>query len=217
MWVIGFGILLAISLALVFGGGADRRIRLIRAGVALAVGTGAIGAYAIVGKPGLPGQPFADRAAELAARDPSQMSSAELLVRLQTLTREQPTNPEPHFFIGQMLRGEGRIDDAIRAYQSALRRDSGYVPAMIGLADAYVENERGKVSQGTAAIYAEAFRLDVTKVRAGFMVGLSQWQAGDREAAYAVWEDVRAEIPAGDQREQMLDALIAAAEESGAG
>ena len=68
MWVIGFGILLAISLALVFGGGADRRTRLIRAGAALLVGTGAIGAYAIIGKPGLPEEPFADRAAELAAR-----------------------------------------------------------------------------------------------------------------------------------------------------
>ena len=114
-------------------------------GACLAVG---VAGYALVGKPGAGDQPMSQRQAALAekvATDPQSLSPAELLSRLEQAVKDQPDAPEPHFFIGEMLRAQGRPEDALRAYQSALRRNSDYVPALVALSDVLVELSGGAV------------------------------------------------------------------------
>ena len=209
-----FGVLLVLGMAAFFAGQGSRAQRLVRFGVVFGSGVAAVVLYALIGRPGMTEQPFAARAAELASRDPAMMNRDELLVRLQALTRERPDDPEPHFFIGEVLKSEGRLDEAIRAYQSALRRDPDYVPALLGVADGFTTLENGRVSPEVAQIYAQVYRLDPSKVRAGFMSGLDDWAAGDKAAARAVWDAVTAAIPEGDPRAGMMAALVASVEEA---
>ena len=151
--------------------------------------------------------------AEIAQRDPTTLSPAETLARLEGLVKEQPDAPQPHFFIGEMMRAQGRDSDAIRAYQSALRRDDRYVPAMIALGDAMVRLSDGRIDESAKQIYSRAVILDPAQVRAGFLAGLADWQICNENIARTRWQAVREGVAPEDPRREMLDALVAGVEE----
>ncbi|MEL6957261.1 MAG: hypothetical protein AAFO88_11525, partial [Pseudomonadota bacterium] len=69
--------------------------------------------YIAVGRPGMADQPMSKRTAELERKAPDEMTPAEWLARLEVLTQERPEDPQPHFFIGQMLANQGRDEDAV--------------------------------------------------------------------------------------------------------
>lgn len=209
-WVVSMLLFLFIlgasQLARWTGRGDRAVIAILLAGLIASVG------YFFIGRPSLPDRPYSQRAAELAERDPKTLTPSETLARLELLVRQQPDNAQPHYFIAELLRGQGRDDDAVRAYQSALRRDDRHVPAMIGLADALTRLAGGKVGADAQRIYARALVLDPTQVRAGFLIGYADWQTGDATAARARWETVRAGLAENDPGRDVLAALIARAE-----
>ncbi|MEM0984629.1 MAG: tetratricopeptide repeat protein [Pseudomonadota bacterium] len=167
--------------------------RILFAGAVLIALTG----YLFVGSPGLPDQPITKRAEELAARDPSELTGAEMLARLERMTQTRPDDPEPHFFIGQFLMNRGREPDAVRAFQSALRRDANYVPALVGLGDAFVSLSNGSVGPEAQQLYAEAYGRDPSQLRAGFRAGLAFWQSGNSADALRTWSAIEARLPDG--------------------
>ena len=159
---------------------------------------GALLAYFALGRPLLADQPYSARMDEIAARaklDPSQLTTAEALARLEALTREDPDNPTPHAMIGSLMRFQGRDEDAVRAYQSALRRDETYTPALVGWADALVRQEAGAVSAEATRLYGRAYQLDPNLWRAGFMSGAGLAEAGEIDSAERVWAQLVANIP----------------------
>ena len=183
----------------------------ILAGLAvIGAGTG----YGLVGSPGMADRPLSVRDAELAARDPGEMTADEAVARLESLVQSRPTDPQPHFFLGELLAGQGRLDDAVRHYQSALRRDGEFVPAMIGLADSYVQLSEGRVGEDARAIYARAWRLEPGQLRAGFMIGLADWQGGNRARARQTWKQVGEGLAPDSQQAAMFAAWVSAAESS---
>ena len=185
-------------------------------GACLAVG---VAGYALVGKPGAGDQPMSQRQAALAekvATDPQSLSPAELLSRLEQAVKDQPDAPEPHFFIGEMLRAQGRPEDALRAYQSALRRNSDYVPALVALSDVLVELSGGAVGPDATRLYARAYELDETQVRAGMFAAMGAAQAGDQEKAEQAMRYIYARLPEDDPRRERFRAMIEAIGEEGA-
>lgn len=207
VWISSLLVILAASqLARFRGQGDGAVVGVLLAGLVVSV------CYFFVGRAGLEDQPYNARAAELAERDATTLTTAETLARLETLIRTRPEDAQPHFFIGEILRAQGRDQDAVRAYQSALRRDDRYVEAMLALADALTRLAGGTIGVDAQRIYARALVLDPTQVRAGFLVGYADWQAGDRQAARARWETVRAGMPPDDPRQAALAQLIAGIE-----
>ena len=185
-------------------------------GACLAVG---VAGYVLVGKPGAGDQPMSLRQAALAqkvATDPQSLSPAELLSRLEQAVKDQPDAPEPHFFIGEMLRAQGRPQDALRAYQSALRRNSDYVPALVALSDVLVELSGGAVGLDATRLYARAYELDETQVRAGMFAAMGAAQAGDQEKAEQAMRYIYARLPEDDPRRERFRAMIEAIGEEGA-
>ena len=172
--------------------------------------------YAWKGDPGLADQPFAQRAAELADRETTDLSPDELLTLLQVRAADFPDDAEPHYFIGVILRETGRPEDADRAFRSALRRDQSHVPSLIALADLLVQREGGDIRPNVAQLYYRAWTLDPNQVRAGFMAGFSQFREGMTEDARAQWTRVREGLAVDDPKQGMLSALIAAAEDEAA-
>jgi cytochrome c-type biogenesis protein CcmH len=143
-----------------------------------------VAGYVVIGQPGMGDQPMSARQAALAEKirtDPQSLTAAETLSRLEQAMRDNPKAPEPHFFIGEMLRAQGRPDDALRAYQSALRRNEDFVPALVSLADVLVEIGNGAVSPDATRLYARAYQLDETQVRAGMWAAMGAAQAAPAE------------------------------------
>ncbi|WP_084396924.1 tetratricopeptide repeat protein [Henriciella aquimarina] len=173
----------------------------------------AAGLYLLKGRPLLAEQPYATREAELANRNAEDLSPPEMLARLQMAARQQPDAPEPQYFIGVLLRTQGRTDDALRAFQSSLRRDDEYVPALIALADAIMMRDGGVVTEPAARLYDRAWRLDPTKVRAGMLAAMPAYEAGDVEAAEQHWAKITGELEPGDPRLGMLEAFKSQADE----
>ncbi len=168
--------------------------------------------YALTGRPGMGDQPMSARQAALAERirtEPEALTPAEMFARLEQATREQPDAAEPHYFIGEMLRAQGRIEDAARAYQSSLRRDPAFVPALIGLADALVELRGGSVGPDATRLYGEAYRLDETQVRAGMRAALGAAEAGEQERAEQAMAYILSRLPEDDPRRTAIEGMLA--------
>lgn len=213
MWTYAIGILVILGLvALLAGGRAPRIKRLKRAALVGAAGLIGLTSYAFIGEPGRADEPFAARADELESRDPSQMSREEVLVRLQLLKQERPDDPAPHYFTAQLLVEEGREEEALRAFQSALRRDAEFVPALVGMADAFVQLSQGEITREAAQLYGQSFAIDQSQVRAGFLAGLRFWRQGDQAQARAVWDSMMTLFPEGDERRRELASYISTLE-----
>lgn len=174
----------------------------------------ALGLYFWRGQPRMAEQPFDERAAEIAAADPNTLIPDELLTRLQSLASSRPNDPEPHYFIGNLLRSNGRSEDAIHAYQSALRRDDRHVASLIALGDLRMNEQSGVVSENAARLYERAWRLDDQQVRAGFLVGLAAYQDGREDEASAIWNTVENAIVNDDAAREGLHAMIQQATQS---
>ncbi|NBC19540.1 MAG: hypothetical protein GVY06_00585 [Alphaproteobacteria bacterium] len=182
--------------------------------LALIALAGAVAGYLIVGSPGMADRPLSVRDAELATRNPSEMTQAEAAARLESLVQARPDDPQPHFFLGELRAGQGREEDAVRHYQSALRRDSQFVPAMVGLADAFVRMSEGRVSGDARRIYARAWQEEPGQVRAGFMLGLAEWQDGNREGAEDIWQQIENRLEENSAEARMFAGWVSAARRS---
>ncbi len=191
------------------------RINWLILGVCLALG---VVGYLAIGKPGSGDQPMSARQAALSEKirtDPQSLSAAETLSRLEQAVKDQPTAPEPHFFIGEMLRAQGRPDDALRAYQSALRRNGDYVPALVALSDVLVELNEGAINADATRLYARAYALDETQVRAGMFAAMGAAQAGDQDKAEQAMRYIYARLPEDDPRRERFRAMIEAIGQEG--
>lgn len=183
VWVFGFfAVLSASQIARRLGRGDRAVIAILLGGFLASLG------YLFIGRAGLADQPYQARITALEEIPPEQRSRAEVLAQFESLIREQPENPRPHFVIGEMMAAQGRNDDAIRAFQSALRRDDRFVPAMIGMADAITRSAGGLVGPEAVRIYRQAATVDPSQIHPGFMVGVGAWQAGDDAGAQLVWD-----------------------------
>ena len=173
----------------------------------------AIGGYLLVGSPGMGDQPMADRQVGLMEKvrtDPQSLTPAETLSRLEATVKERPDDPQPHYFIGEILRAEGRTSDAARAYQSALRRDETFVPALLALADSLVDLNNGAVSPEATRLFAKAYELDETQVRAGMWAAMGAAQAGDQEKAEQAMRYIYSRLPEDDPRRERFAPMIEA-------
>jgi cytochrome c-type biogenesis protein CcmH/NrfG len=170
-----------------------------------------VGGYLVVGRPGMGDQPMDARQEEIMTKirtAPETLTPAETLARLEQAEIDNPDAPEPHYFIGEMLRAQNRPDDAARAFQSALRRDETFVPALLGLADVLVELDDGQVGKDAARLYARAYELDQTEVRAGMWAAMGAAQAGDQERAAQMMRTVFSRLPEDDPRRERFKAML---------
>lgn len=142
-----------------YRGGGPRPPRALPAlGVCAAVAVGALGVYLVLGQPTLPDAPYAQRIAALKTRDVSTYTPDEQLAVLGQVMRQRPRDPMPHFFAGQIFFNEGRVEEAARAYDAALRRAPAMNEARLGLARALVALADGQVTPEARALFEEVSR-----------------------------------------------------------
>lgn len=123
------------------------------------VGIATLGAYLLIGSPELPGGAYAQRLEAVKLRELSTYTVDEALAVLHEAARENPNDPLPHFYTGQLLLDQGRAPEAARAFDAALRREPQLAEAMMGLGRSLVRIEQGRVTPEALALFQQAGML----------------------------------------------------------
>lgn len=158
--------------------------------------------YLINGRPELPDAPFEARLEALKQRDPRTYSADEALAVLTVAARENPDDPYPHFYAGQLLLSQGRGAEAARAFDAALRREPQLADALIGLGRAIVATENGVVTPEAIATFQQAATL--TNDPAPWIYqALGAMERNDEAQARRLWREALSRMSEDDPRREM--------------
>lgn len=162
--------------------------------------------YLVIGRPELPDAPYAERLAALEQRDPTTYSPDEALAILHEAARDNPTDPLPHFYSGQVLYGQERPEEAARAFDAALRRDPQLAEAMLGLGRSLVAIEGGVVTPEALALFQQAGAL-MNDPAPWMYQAMAAMQDGADPRPF--WREALTRMPADDPRRVMVEQQLA--------
>ncbi len=172
------------------------------------VGLIALGGYLIVGNPELPDAPYSARLEALKQRDVASLTVDEALAILHEASRDNPQDPLPHFYTGQLLLDQGRAQEAARAFDAALRREPELAEAMMGLGRAMVRIDGGRVSPDALALFQQAAQH--TEDPAPWIYQAMAAMEENREAdARRLWGEALSRMAADDPRREMARQMSA--------
>jgi len=155
--------------------------------VAAVIALGAVGLYLIYGSPQKTDQPFVQREAELLSRPPETLSEDEIMLLLQEQAKKAPEDPMPHALMAQVLGSAGRDQDALRAFQAAIRRDPKNADLIAETGAVLMRLNEGVVGADAKSAFDATLQLKPNSVSARFYLGLADWQAGKKTEALAAW------------------------------
>lgn len=161
-----------------------------------------LGAYLVTGHPELPDAPYEARLEALKGRDPTTYNVDEALAILHEAARDNPRDPLPHFYTGELLLGQGRAPEAARAYDAALRRDPQLVDAMLGLGRSLVATEQGRVTPEALAIFQQAAQMSDDPAPWIYQA-MAAMERNDEAESRRLWGEALARMPADDPRREM--------------
>ena len=133
---------------------------------------------------------------------------AAMVAKLEQRLRAEPNDLAGWLMLGRSYVALQRVDDAVDAYEHARRLDPHSVEAMLGLGEAMSLRARGEIPAPAAELFEQAVTLAPDNPKALLYGGFAAALRGDRPAARARWEALKAMHPP-PQIEEMLDARIA--------
>lgn len=179
--------------------------------VAAVAALAVIGLYAATGRPNLPDQPYKSRLAALKETDPTQMSPEQIMAVLAERARQDPRDPRPHIFTGQILAELGRDQEAARAYEAALRRDPMNPAALLGLGRVAVSLQAGAITPEALSLFQAAAMAAPNDPTPWLYQALAATQERRWADALKLWPEVEKRLAPEDPRHQMVAAMIAEA------
>lgn len=196
---------------------APRRRRLMAISIAIIVAVWATGFYMILGAPGVPDMPFAQRDTQ------TEMSTGhrdveDAAARLEARLKSTGGDADGWMLLARTESGLAHWDKAAEAYGRVLQLapDRAGAPVQVALGEALTLAAQGMVTPRAK----DAFRIAVTKEPqnpvARFYLALADAQAGDDKSAISAWLKLAGELPAdSDIRAEIERRVAAAAQEAG--
>ncbi len=169
----------------------DRQSRLIAAGLAVVLPAAAFGLYLLLGAPGHPSAPFAERAPPESA--PQDM--LRLVDRLAKRLADAPDDLEGWVLLGRSYAGLGRHDEAVDALRQAVERGVEDPEIWAALGEALVAANGGRVVPGARKAIATALDGDPANPRARYYQALGLVQDGRLREALDRWVALAADAP----------------------
>jgi cytochrome c-type biogenesis protein CcmH len=183
----------------------DRRRRVAVAGLAVLVPIAGVAFYLVVGAPGTPDFPYAQRTAEIAAAESRSAARDELMRRvpnideairnLRARLEREPGDLEGWLMLARSSLVLERYDEAAEAYGRAYRLSNrrpdiagDYAEALITAGDGTVTPEARRVIEGALA-------SDPMNPKARYYLGLAKAQSNDVRGALQEWVDLVALSP----------------------
>jgi cytochrome c-type biogenesis protein CcmH len=196
----GFAVFPALRLARAAPG---RRRYLLPAAVGLGVLLVGLGAYAVVGTPGL---------AVRALRGPQRDDYPSLIAALAQRMRDRPTDVQGWVYLARGYSAFGQFGEATKAYARAValaKAQEGRAPAdlLAGYGMALAFESRG-VTPEAEAIFREALAADPQNQDARYHLGFAAAERGDTATALRFWEPLAPEAaPDAPWRDALIQQL----------
>ncbi|MBB4267211.1 c-type cytochrome biogenesis protein CcmI [Roseospira visakhapatnamensis] len=164
-------------------------------GIGILLPLGALAVYLMLGSPGLPGQPHAER---IAREEQRLMASLPAAVRDRIASLSEAVEADPDdvglwLQLGRVHRVAEQHDKAVEALERA--RALGPVGAekaavLAELAESLIMTHDGAITERIRALFVETLRAAPGDPRARFYLGVAAVQAGDPVKAIAIWRDL---------------------------
>lgn len=168
-----------------------RRRRAVSALALSAVPILALAVYGAYGSPHLSDQPLAAR-----LKDPAdQMDIAAAIGRIEAHLAQNPQDGRGWEVIAPVYLRMGRVDDAVKAYETALRLLGPDLNRLTQYGEALVSAQDGVVPAAARGVFEEALRLDPGSAKARFYLARAAEQDGDRDKARAGYSAILTSSP----------------------
>jgi cytochrome c-type biogenesis protein CcmH len=174
------------------------------------VAVAALGVYMAIGRPELRDAPYQERLEALKQRDPATYSADEAIAVLLEAAKDRPRDALPHFYMGQVLLGQGRAEEAARAFDAALRREPELAEAMLGLGRAMVAIENGRITPEALALFQQAGALMDDPVPWIYQAMAAMDEGRDADSR-RLWGEALRRMPEDDPRRQMAQEMSSGA------
>ena len=182
----------------------------------------ALGGYWLTGSPSLAGLGSPAPAGAAAAHEggaPSHAVSpeqiAEMAERLATRLREQPQDPQGWAMLGRSYAVLGRNDDAVKAYETAVRQQGDDAVLLADYADALAVKNNRKLDGEPMKWVRRALELDPKNVKGLALAGTDAFDRKDYAGAVKYWEELLKFGPSGGNFMQQVQASVAEARQLG--
>lgn len=153
------------------------------AAIALLAPSAAVGLYLLLGSPGMPGMPLAEREAEVEQAAHMDQAVAELARRLSN----DPSDPEGWAMLGRGYMALERFPDAANAFRQARERGLDTAEVNAALGEALTAANGGMISPPARRAFEQALRLEPREPRARYYLGLALYQEGRLDDAMNAW------------------------------
>jgi cytochrome c-type biogenesis protein CcmH len=156
---------------------------------------GALAVYIPMGKPNLPGQPFASRETNQDGGPPGQIMQA--IAKLEQHLKDQPNDLQGWLLMAQTYTRMGRFDDSVEAYRHAVGISQGKESGILSsYAEAMIAANQGMVPEEATRTFEAVLQSDPNDARARYYLALARGQAGDMRGALDRWVELAAQSPA---------------------
>ena len=172
----------------------------------------ALGGYLLLGSPGDPDQPYAERLRgwlQVSRTDPGRLSLPEMRAVLELLAAERPRDAQPLLFLAKVEAAQGDLATAIRHLETATDLAPSSAEAWNTLGDILTEQGSGQVDAEARAAFERAHALAPQAIEPRYFLGQAKIAEGHAADGLADWRALQADLPAGDPRRATLDAQIA--------
>jgi cytochrome c-type biogenesis protein CcmH len=175
----------------------------------VALPAAALGLYLVLGAPGVPSVPFAQRP----TAEPVPQDMALLVERLAARMAETPDDPEGWRLLGRTYLQLNRPEEAVAALRQALARGADGPSAWASLGEALVAANQGLIVAEAREAFAAVLKRDPGDPRARYYAGLALAQDGRPHEALETWVALAADGPADAPWREVVMAQIARAAE----
>ncbi|MFN4089112.1 MAG: tetratricopeptide repeat protein, partial [Alphaproteobacteria bacterium] len=156
--------------------------------------------YLVLGTPGMPDMPLAERLAEAEVRHAGERARFEqLTVELAMRLRERPKDVAGWIMLGRAERLLGRYDASIDAFGGAIAAAGGEAEAapdlLADLAESRVYAAGGIVEEAARRLFDAALARDPGHLKSRHYIAVARSQAGDDAGALALMRGIAAETP----------------------
>ena len=195
--------------------------RAVAAIVGCAIPILALGTYAMLGSPHLPGQPGAELQAKAKARQGTKSANAvpdlnTIVAQLAARVEQRPDDLEGWRLYARSLVGMRRFADAVAAYQRATTLAPKDADLWSQMAEAQITAAAGSVTPAARQTLEKALLIDPREPRARYYVGLAARPAGAIKRALKIWLDLEADsAPNAPWRKILGERLAKTAKDNG--
>lgn len=150
------------------------------------------GIYAGIGSPALPAQPLQERL----AKNPADSTIEELVARAEKHLAANPSDGQGWEVVAPIYLRMGRSEDALRAYENAIRLLGSNAAREAGLGEALTARAEGRVDADAQAAFGRALTHEPENPKARFYLATASAQQGQMAEAAAGLRAMIASAPA---------------------